>query len=140
MIRFFNKDIKFNLKDKLPLKRWIKSTVEAHGCRVGDINIILCNDPSILEINQQFLGHDYYTDIITFDYSEEDTINGELYISVDTVLENSKEYGEEFQVELHRVIIHGMLHLCGLDDRCDEDIKEMRAAENAALENLKNFI
>ena len=140
MIRFFNKDIKFNLKDKLPLKRWIKSTVEAYGCRVGDINIILCNDPSILEINQQFLGHDYYTDIITFDYSEEDTINGELYISVDTVLENSKEYGEEFIVELHRVIIHGMLHLCGLDDHCEEDIKEMRAAENSALEELKKFI
>ena len=140
MIRFFNKDIKFDLKDKLPLKRWIKSTVESHGCRVGDINIILCNDPSILEINQHFLGHDYYTDIITFDYSEEETINGELYISIDTVVENAKEYGEEFLVELHRVIIHGMLHLCGLDDHCEEDIKEMRAAENAALENLKNFI
>ena len=140
MIRFFTKDLKFDLKDKLPLKRWIKTVVQEHGCRVGDINVILCNDPSILEINQQFLGHDYYTDIITFDYSEEETINGELYISVDTVRENAKEYGENFPDELHRVIIHGMLHLCGLDDHCDEDIKEMRAAENSALELLKNFI
>ena len=103
-------------------------------------NVILCNDPSILEINRQFLGHDYYTDIITFDYSEEETINGELYISVDTVRENAKEYGEEFLVELHRVIIHGMLHLCGLDDHCEEDIAEMRAAENSALGILENFI
>ena len=140
MIRFFTKDLKFDLKDKLPLKRWMKTVVEEHGCRVGDINVILCNDPSILEINRQFLGHDYYTDIITFDYSEEDTINGELYISVDTVRENAKEYGEEFLVELHRVIIHGMLHLCGLDDHCEEDIAEMRAAENSALGILENFI
>lgn len=140
MIRFFTKDLKFDLKDKLPLKRWMKTVVEEHGCRVGDINVILCNDPSILEINRQFLGHDYYTDIITFDYSEEETINGELYISVDTVRENAKEYGEEFLVELHRVIIHGMLHLCGLDDHCEEDIAEMRAAENSALRILENFI
>lgn len=140
MIIFFTKDLKFDLKDKLPLKRWMKTVVEEHGCRVGDINIILCNDPTILEINQQFLGHDYYTDIITFDYSEEDIINGELYISVDTVRENAKEYGEEFHVELHRVIIHGILHLCGLDDHCDEDIAEMRAAENSALGILENFI
>lgn len=140
MIRFFNKDLKFDLKDKLLLKRWMKAVVQEHGCKVGDINIILCNDPTILEINQQFLGHDYYTDIITFDYSEDDTINGELYISVDTVRENAKEYGEEFPDELHRVIIHGMLHLCGLDDHCDVDIKEMRSAENSALEILKNFI
>ena len=140
MIRFFTKDLKFDLKDKLPLKRWMKTVVEEHGCRVGDINVILCNDPTILEINQQFLGHDYYTDIITFDYSEEETINGELYISVDTVRENAKEYGEDFPDELHRVIIHGMLHLCGLDDHCDEDIAEMRAAENSALGILGNFI
>ncbi len=140
MIRFFNKDIKFVLKDKLPLKRWIKSVVEEHGCRVGDINVIFCDDPAILDINTQFLGHDYFTDIITFDYSEEDVISGELYISIDTVRENAVEYGEEFPDELHRVIIHGMLHLCGLDDHCDEDIKEMRAAENSALQKLKNFI
>ena len=140
MIRFFNKDIKFALKDKLLLKKWIKEVVSSYGNRVGDINIILCDDPSILEINNQFLGHDYYTDIITFDYTEGDTINGELYISIDTVRANAQEYGQSFPNELHRVIIHGILHLCGLDDHCDEDIKEMREAENLSLEKLSAIL
>ena len=140
MIRFFNKDIKFTLTDKLLLKKWIKEVVFSYGNRVGDINIILCDDPSILEINNQFLGHDYYTDIITFDYTEGDTINGELYISIDTVRANAQEYGQSFPDELHRVIIHGILHLCGLDDHCDEDIKEMREAENLSLEKLSAIL
>ena len=89
MIRFFNKDIKFALKDKLILKKWIKATVASYNCEVGDLNVILCDDPSILEINKQFLGHNYYTDIITFDYTEDEIINGELYISIDTVKENT---------------------------------------------------
>lgn len=140
MIRFFNKDIKFTLTDKLLLKKWIKEVVSSYGNRVGDINIILCDDPSILEINNQFLGHDYYTDIITFDYTEEKVINGELYISIDTVRANAQEYGQSFPDELHRVIIHGILHLCGLDDHCDEDIKEMREAENLSLEKLSAIL
>lgn len=140
MIRFFNKDIKFTLTDKLLLKKWIKEVVSSYGNRVGDINIILCDDPSILEINNQFLGHDYYTDIITFDYTEENVINGELYISIDTVRANAQEYGQSFPDELHRVIIHGILHLCGLDDYCDEDIKEMREAENLSLEKLSAIL
>ena len=140
MIRFFNKDIKFNLEKKLMLKKWIKTVVEQYNCKVGDINVILCNDPYILEINQQFLSHDYYTDIITFDYSEENVINGELYISIDTVMENAVEYGQDFPDELHRVIIHGVLHLCGLDDHNDEDIKEMREAENSALQLLSTLL
>lgn len=139
MIRFFNKDIKFTLTDKLLLKKWIKEVVSSYGNRVGDINIILCDDPSILEINNQFLGHYYYTDIITFDYTEGDTINGELYISIDTVRANAEEYNQDFPDELHRVIIHGILHLCGLDDHCDEDIKEMREAENLSLQKLNTF-
>ena len=140
MIRFFNKDIKFKLEKKLVLKKWIKTVVEQYDCKVGDINVILCNDPYILEINQQFLSHDYYTDIITFDYSEENVINGELYISIDTVRENAVEYGQDFPDELHRVIIHGVLHLCGLDDHNDEDIKEMREAENSALQLLSTLL
>lgn len=136
MVRFFNKDIKFHLQHKMLLKKWIKLTAQKYGYAVGDINVILCNDPYILEINNQFLSHDYYTDIITFDYSEDNIINGELYISIDTVEANANEYGEDFSVELHRVIIHGILHLCGLDDHCDEDIKEMREAEAFALELL----
>lgn len=137
MVRFFNKDIKFNLKHKLLLKKWIKSVVSKYGKRVGDINVILCDDPSILEINMQFLSHDYYTDIITFDYCEDDFINGELYISVDTVKANAEEYSQDFDVEMHRVIIHGVLHLCGLDDHTEDDIKQMRDAENLALQELE---
>lgn len=137
MVRFFNKDIKFNLKHKLLLKKWIKSVVSKYGKRVGDINVILCDDPSILEINMQFLSHDYYTDIITFDYCEDDFINGELYISVDTVKANAEEYSQDFDVEMHRVIIHGVLHLCGLDDHAADDIKQMRDAENLALQELE---
>lgn len=140
MVRFFNKDIKFNLKHKLLLKKWIKSVVQKYDRRVGDINVILCDDPSILEINMQFLSHDYYTDIITFDYCEDDYINGELYISIDTVKANAEEYSQDFGVELHRVIIHGVLHLCGLDDHSDEDIKEMRDAENSALLELEEIL
>lgn len=137
MVRFFNKDIKFNLKHKLLLKKWIKSVVSKYGKRVGDINVILCDDPSILEINMQFLSHDYYTDIITFDYCEDDFINGELYISVDTVKANAEEYSQDFDVEMHRVIIHGVLHLCGLDDHAEDDIRQMRDAENLALQELE---
>ena len=137
MVRFFNKDIKFNLKHKLLLKKWIKSVVSKYGKRVGDINVILCDDHSILEINMQFLSHDYYTDIITFDYCEDDFINGELYISVDTVKANAEEYSQDFDVEMHRVIIHGVLHLCGLDDHAEDDIKQMRDAENLALQELE---
>lgn len=140
MVRFFNKDIKFELKDKLLYKRWIKSVVQEHDNRVGDVNVIFCNDPYILEINNQFLGHDYYTDIITFDYSEDDLINGELYISIDTVKANAEEYGQTFPDELNRVIIHGFLHLCGLDDHSDEDIAMMREAENSSLLKLKEIM
>ena len=140
MIRFFNKDIKFQLDKKLVLKKWIKTVVEQYDCKVGDINVILCNDPYILEINLQFLSHVYFTDIITFDYSEENVINGELYISIDTVRENAVEYNQNFPDELHRVIIHGVLHLCGLDDHNDEDIKEMREAENTSLELLATLL
>ena len=133
MIRFFNKDIKFNLEKKLVLKRWIKTVVEQYDCKVGDINVILCNDPYILEINQQFLSHDYYTDIITFDYCEGDKLSGDLFISVDTVRENAVEYGTEFSEELNRVMVHGILHLIGYDDHCEEDIAEMRKKENYYL-------
>ncbi|MBQ7773820.1 MAG: rRNA maturation RNase YbeY [Bacteroidales bacterium] len=140
MVRFFNKDIKFELKDKLLYKRWIKSVVQEHGNRVGDVNVIFCNDDYILEINNRFLGHDYYTDIITFDYSEEDLINGELYISIDTVMANAGEYNQNFPDELNRVIIHGFLHLCGLDDHSEDDIRLMREAENSSLEKLEEIL
>ena len=133
MIRYYQKDISFNLESKLIIKKWIKTIIEQNEKRCKDINIIFCSDPSILEINNQFLGHDYYTDIITFDYCEGRDISGELYISIDTVKANAEEYEQQFETELHRVIIHGILHLLGWDDHCDEDIAEMRSKENYYL-------
>ena len=140
MIRYYQKDISFNLESKLIIKKWIKTIIEQNEKRCKDINIIFCSDPSILEINNQFLGHDYYTDIITFDYCEGRDISGELYISIDTVKANAEEYEQPFETELHRVIIHGILHLLGWDDHCDEDIAEMRAAEDSALALLAEMI
>lgn len=140
MIQFFQNDVSFNLKSKLIIKKWIKSVIESSGNRCKDINIIFCSDPVILDINKQFLQHDYYTDIITFDYCEEDKVSGELYISVDTVRENAVEYSQEFDTELHRVIIHGILHLIGYDDHCDEDIAKMREAEDNALMKLEQLL
>lgn len=136
MIRFYQKETNFDLQYKAIIKKWIKGVVEVSGKKVGDVNIIFCNDPSILEINQQFLGHDYYTDIITFDYCEGNTVSGELYISVDTVEANAQEYNETFRNEMHRVIIHGILHLLGYDDHSEEDIAQMREQEDLALDNL----
>ena len=136
MIRFYQKETNFDLQYKAIIKKWIKGVVEASGKTVGDVNIIFCNDPSILEINQQFLGHDYYTDIITFDYCEGNTVSGELYISVDTVEANAQEYNETFRNEMHRVIIHGILHLLGYDDHSEEDIAQMREQEDLALDDL----
>ncbi len=140
MIRYFEKDISFDLQSKLVIKKWIKTVIEQNGKRCKDINVIFCSDPSILEINIQFLGHDYYTDIITFDYCEGKNISGELYISIDTVKANAVEYQQEFQTELHRVIIHGILHLLGWDDHCEEDIAQMRAAEDSALALLDEMM
>lgn len=140
MIRYYQKDISFNLESKLIIKKWIKTIIEQNEKRCKDINIIFCSDPSILEINNQFLGHDYYTDIITFDYCEGRDISGELYISIDTVTANAEEYEQPFETELHRVIIHGILHLLGWDDHCEEDIAEMRAAEDSALALLAEMM
>ncbi len=133
MIQYFNNDVTFDFKSKSLIKRWIKNVASSYNKRCADINIIFCSDPALLEINKQFLGHDYYTDIITFDYCVADKLSGELYISIDTVEANAVEYEQEFLTELHRVIIHGILHLIGLDDHSEDDIKEMRRGEDAAL-------
>lgn len=136
MIRYFQEQTTFNLKSKLVVKKWIKSVIEQYGKRVGDINFIFCSDPYLLEINKQFLGHDYYTDIITFDYCDGKIVAGDIYISIDTVEANAVEYSQTFENELHRVIIHGVLHLLGEDDHSEEDVKSMRAAEDKALAEL----
>ena len=129
----FNFDNSFNLKDRLKIKRWIKQVVENAGFKVGDVSYIFCSDEKILEVNKQYLNHDFYTDIITFDYVEKDIINGDIFVSTDRVKENAKEFGVAFEEELHRVIIHGILHLLGQEDHTPQQQKQMRKKENEAL-------
>ena len=112
---------------------WIKSVVASYGKRVGDIAYIFCDDKKILEVNRQYLQHDYYTDIITFDYTENDVISGDIFISLDTIRSNSEEQHTTYDEELHRVIIHGILHLCGINDKGPGEREIMEAAENKAL-------
>jgi rRNA maturation RNase YbeY len=138
MITFETEEgFKFTLKQKLLLKKWIKRVVEEqYGKKLGDLSYMFCSDAKILEVNKQYLQHDYYTDIITFDYCEGEVVSGDMFISVETVGSNSEEYKETFERELHRVIIHGVLHLCGLKDKSEADAKKMRSAEERALSIL----
>lgn len=112
---------------------WIRSVAASYGKRVGDVGYMFVNDEKILEVNRQYLGHDYYTDIITFDYDEGDVLNGDLVISLDTVRSNAAMLGKDYEEELYRVIIHGVLHLCGINDKGPGEREIMEAAENRAL-------
>jgi probable rRNA maturation factor len=112
---------------------WIKAVAASYGKKVGEIAYIFVNDEKILEVNRQYLQHDYYTDIITFDYCEGDVISGDLFISLDTVRTNAEQVGATYEQELHRVIIHGILHLCGINDKGPGEREIMEAAENSAL-------
>ena len=112
---------------------WIRRVTATYGKKVGEVGYLFCNDEHILEVNREYLGHDYYTDIITFDYNEGNTINGDLVISLDTVRTNAEKFHKPYDEELHRVIIHGILHLCGLNDKGPGERERMEAAENRAL-------
>ena len=134
MIRYFCEDIKFTYKNKLANNRWLKMVAGSEIRKIGDINVIFCSDNYILDVNMKYLQHDYFTDIITFDYCEGEVLSGDLFISVDSVRENSIEFGTDFEEELHRVIVHGVLHLIGYDDHTEEDKKVMRQKENYYLQ------
>lgn len=112
---------------------WIKLVAERHGKRVGDVAYIFCDDARILEVNRQYLKHDYYTDIITFDYTEGDVISGDIFISLDTVRSNAEKFHTDPAQELRRVIIHGILHLCGINDKGPGERAIMEQHENEAL-------
>lgn len=133
MISYYFQDTDFTFRERRKTNEWLKLAAESEIFRIGDISIIFCSDNYILDINQKFLQHDYFTDIITFDYCEGDRLSGDLFISVDSVRENAVEFGTEFKDELNRVIIHGLLHLIGYDDHTEEDIKMMRSKENYYL-------
>ncbi|WP_345954174.1 rRNA maturation RNase YbeY [Mucilaginibacter sp. PAMB04168] len=138
-IHFFTEDTGYKLKNKLPLKRWIKDTIAAEGYRLNELNYILCSDAYLLQINQQYLNHDTYTDIVTFDNSEKaDTITGDIFISVERTQENAIKFNVSPETELHRVIIHGALHLLGYKDKKPADKQLMTAKENEYLA-LKSF-
>ena len=133
MISYFFEDTDFIFKGKALNNKWLRIVAESEIRRLGQISIIFCSDNYILDINQRYLQHDYFTDIITFDYCEGDRLSGDLFISVDSVRENAIEYGSSFNDELNRVMVHGILHLIGYDDHNDEDIKQMRSKENYYL-------
>lgn len=113
---------------------WVEKVAASLGKRVGALSYIFCDDEYILDTNRKYLQHDYYTDIITFDYCEDDTISGDLFISLDTVRSNAEAQGTAYDEELHRVIIHGILHLCGINDKGPGERAIMEAAENKALQ------
>ena len=133
MISYFFEDTDFIFKGKTLNNKWLRLVAESEIRRVGQINIIFCSDNYILDVNQKYLNHDYFTDIITFDYCEGDKLSGDLFISVDSVSENAVEYGTDFSEELNRVIVHGVLHLIGYDDHTDDDIAQMRSKEDYYL-------
>lgn len=130
---FFTKKIS-SLRCRTKLKGFLQKALKEHGRKAGNVNYIFCSDSELLEINQQHLQHDYFTDIITFDLSTtKGQLDADIYISVDRVKDNASQLGVTIQAEIHRVIFHGMLHLCGLKDKKDSEIKKMRAAEEELL-------
>ena len=145
MISYQTDQVKMPAIRRRDTSAWIKAVAASYGKRVGSIAYIFCNDDKILEVNRQYLKHEYYTDIITFDYCDDelmmgkkDTISGDLFISLDTVRSNAEQQGTTYEEELHRVIIHGVLHLCGINDKGPGEREIMEAAENKALALLKD--
>ena len=122
------------------LGQWIRTVAAKYGKKVGEVAYIFCSDEGILAVNREYLHHDYYTDIITFDYSEGEHISGDIFISIDTVRSNSKKFQTLYPNELHRVLIHGILHLCGLKDKGNGQRAKMEAAENEALAELAQMM
>lgn len=133
MITYNSENVKMPKIRKRETTAWIKKVAAAHGCKVGEIGYLFCDDEKILEVNREFLQHDYYTDIITFDYCEDDVLNGDLVISLDTIKSNAELFNKPYEEELHRVIIHGILHLCGINDKGPGEREIMEAEENKAL-------
>lgn len=139
-INFFSEDIDFKLASKNKIRNWIKHSIEKELKKTGLINIIFTSDNYLLDINKKYLSHNYLTDIITFNYCEKNTINGDIYISIETVLNNSKRFIVSFEDEIRRVIIHGILHLIGYNDSTNAEKIQMREKENNYLDRYKNLL
>lgn len=135
MINFHFEDIEIKIQQKLKLKNWLKGVIESEGFVLGDVNYVFCSDDYLLKINVEYLDHDFLTDIITFDNSEEEElIEGDIFISLDRVKDNAKTFEVSFEYELKRVLVHGILHLCGYLDKTDEEETLMRSKENHYLQ------
>ena len=137
-INFFNEDNDYSLENEKKVKDWICKSIENESYIPGDLNFIFCSDPYLLKINQDYLDHNYYTDIITFDYKEDRKVNGDIFISIDRVIENNKELNIAFMDELHRVMIHGILHIISYRDKTAEEEELMRSKEDFYL-SLRTF-
>mgnify|MGYP002678749533 CR=1 FL=1 len=133
MITYNSEGVRMPKIKKRDTSAWIKAVAASYGRKVGEIGYLFVDDEKILEVNREYLGHDYYTDVITFDYDEEDTVSGDIVISLDTVRSNAELFGKTYEDELYRVIIHGILHLCGINDKGPGEREIMEAAENKAL-------
>jgi len=133
-IYFFNEDSGYVLKDKTLVRKWLNSCAGTEGLRIGNLNYIFCSDIFLKKMNKKYLNHDYFTDIITFDTgSNKHEISGDIFISVDRVRENARNYDTRITGELHRVMVHGLLHLCGYGDKTEKESKKMRMLEEACL-------
>ncbi len=135
-INFFSEGIQFELQNESKIKNWIKSVIVENGKQLTVLNFILTSDEEVHRINKQYLQHDTYTDIITFPMSDKEVIEGDIFMSIDRIKDNAKQLNVTFENEFHRVLIHGVLHLIGFDDKTPELKKEMRQAENNCLEKL----
>ena len=133
MITYNSEGVRMPKIKKRDTSAWIKAVAASYGRKVGEIGYLFVDDEKILEVNREFLGHDYYTDVITFDYDEDETVSGDIVISLDTVRSNAQLFGKTYEEELYRVIIHGILHLCGINDKGPGEREIMEAAENKAL-------
>ncbi len=137
MIRFFNEDVPYKLPQKQAVRQWLKTQATLEGKTVGDLNYIFCSDEYLLRVNREHLEHDYYTDIITFDTAEPGgPIEGDIFISVERVADNAAQFGQDVLVEMHRVLAHGLLHLCGYGDKTPDEQARMREKENEWLRNV----
>jgi len=139
-IEFYAEEVALPKIDEPIIRKWIKEVALLQDRKIGDISYIFCSDRKILEVNQQYLHHDYYTDIITFDYTQGKRIGGDIYLSIETVFTNAQKFETEYKEELHRAIIHGILHLCGINDKGIGEREIMEAHENEALCLLKSLM
>jgi len=139
MIEYNYEDVVFQLNNEQLTTHWIEEIIKNEKRKMGEISYIFCSNEKILEINKQYLNHDYYTDIITFDYCENKIISGDIFISIETVKENSLEYQVDFQEEINRVMAHGILHLCGYGDKTESEKKKMREKEEFYILKMKAY-